>query len=245
MLSLVVENLTTGYKGRLVSSVSFSLKEGEVMGLVGRSGAGKSTVLKTIVGLLKPLKGEVKVLRDGSVVKDYRRLIGYSPQENSLYPYLTVEENLYLFGKLYGLEKRFLEKQASFLLTELDLQSARRKLVSKLSGGMAKRADLAVALIHNPEVLVLDEPFTGLDVSLQYFLWRFLKNLATERNRIVIVSSHSLADLERQCDNLGLVERGVFYTYEQIIAALRKEEVTDLEDYLKRLFYKDLMEGVS
>ncbi len=245
MLSLVVENLTTGYKGRLVSSVSFSLKEGEVMGLVGRSGAGKSTVLKTIVGLLKPLKGEVKVLRDGSVVKDYRRLIGYSPQENSLYPYLTVEENLYLFGKLYGLEKRFLEKQASFLLKELDLQSARRKLVSKLSGGMAKRADLAVALIHNPEVLVLDEPFTGLDVSLQYFLWRFLKNLATERNRIVIVSSHSLADLERQCDNLGLVERGVFYTYEQIIAALRKEEVTDLEDYLKRLFYKDLMEGVS
>jgi ABC-2 type transport system ATP-binding protein len=172
---------------------------------------------------------------------DLSDLIGYSPQNNSLYTFLTLEENLYTFGKLHKVPVLEIEKRIKFLLKRLDLENSRKKKIMQLSGGMQKRADLAVTLVHSPKVIILDEPFNGLDISLQRFIWTLLKELAATGS-IVIISSHMLNDAQRNCNQFGLIEKGAYYGTKQVMKAIKDSSERSLEFFLESLFNKDLIE---
>jgi ABC-2 type transport system ATP-binding protein len=238
---LAANNITTSYDKFKITNVNFQLKSGDIMGLVGRSGSGKSTILKTLLGLKKPTSGNIRAFVNNAPVP-LRSLIGYSPQENSLFPFLTLEENLLTFARLYGIRGSVARQRIGTLLERLDLKGSRHKRITQLSGGMQKRADLAVTLIHSPRILVLDEPFNGLDVSLQRFIWSLLQELA-DGGRIAIVSSHMLIDIQKYCNQFGLVDNGKFYNTEQIIRTLHASRSLTLESFLEKLFTKGLIIG--
>lgn len=236
-----VVNLITSYGSFRISNVSIHLRSGDIFGLVGRSGSGKSTLIKAFVGLKRQDSGDVRILIDGKTA-DLSSSVGYSPQENSIYQFLTLEENLFTFGELYGINKKELGPRVDDMLKRLDLSMSRKKRVSELSGGMQKRADLAVALLPLPAVIVLDEPFNGLDVSLQNFIWDLLKELASQ-GKIIIISSHLISDIQKNCNQFGLVENGTFYNTIQIMETIKAGKIKSLEYYLENLFTKDLKSG--
>lgn len=215
---LEAHNVTTGYANFRIRNISFGLYGGEIMGLVGRSGSGKSTILSSLVGSLRNRKGYYSLTREGQRHPLIGN-IGYSPQRNALFNELTIMENLMVFAHLHGVKTSVAKKRAIVLLKDLSLENHAKKLVSKLSGGMEKRADIAVALIQDPAVLILDEPFTGLDVALQKFIWDVLLRLS-ERGKIIIVTSHLMDDIQSYCSRIGLVESNRFFSPNEVKSLL-------------------------
>ncbi len=239
-VELTVDSLCVGQGSFRVTSISFSMRNGDIIGIVGRSGSGKSTFIKTFVGLKKPISGKIRYTVNGKEVP-VSGAIGFSPQDNSLFPFLTVEENLTIFGKLHGMSKDSIRRNTEELLSWLDMENCRGKKIIHLSGGMQKRADLAVSLIHDPKIIVLDEPFNGLDISLQQFIWRQIR-LLSEQGKIVIISSHMLSDIQKNCNMLGLIEKGMYYGTASLAYALRRSQNSSLEAFLEQVFSKDLEE---
>ncbi len=238
-IRMEAEDIVTEYRNFSLSNITFSLISGDIMGLVGRSGSGKSTLIQTLTGLKKAKKGKITAYVNDKKTR-INNIIGYSPQENSLFPFLTLEENIITFAKLHNVQKTELSKKMDFLLKRLNLAKARDKKITQLSGGMQKRADIAVTLIHSPDIIILDEPFNGLDVSLQQFIWNILAELA-KNGRIIIVSSHFLTDIQMNCNKVGLVERGKFYSTDEVKAIMIKNKTRSLKAFLEKVFTEDLM----
>ena len=234
---LEVRDLSVGIGKFEIRDISFTLKNGDILGLVGRSGSGKSTLIKALLGRLKIKKGEITFSINGNK-SELNKTLGYSPQDNSIFPLLTLEENLETFGKLYGLSKEQISKNAEPILKMLDLEKHVKKKIIEMSGGMQKRSDLAVTLIHNPDVIILDEPFNGLDISLQKFIWMKLRELS-KAGKIIIICSHILEDIRKYCNNYGLIESGTYYDSNHIISFLKNNNM-QLEEYLEKLFISDL-----
>jgi ABC-2 type transport system ATP-binding protein len=232
-LSFTVTDLDVGYKNFRLSKVNFELKEGSILGIVGASGSGKSTIIKAIVGQRRPDMGTIMLKVNGESVhlNDY---LGYSPQQNSFYPYLSVEENVMTFASLNRVENYVAEGRMDALLKRLDLYEHKRKRINQLSGGMQKRVDLAVTLIHSPKVIILDEPFNGLDVSMQRFIWSLLQEMSSV-GKIIIVSSHMLVDISKNCTEYGLVHNSTYYRTDQIRQALGTNRLS-FEAYMESLF---------
>ncbi len=235
---LEVRNLSIKIGKFSVSNISLSLRNGDILGLVGRSGSGKSTLIKAILGKIRITDGGIDFSIDGKKTS-LNKSVGYSPQDNSLFPLLTLEENLYTFGKLYGLSKQQIDTNMRPIIRMLDLEKHIKKRIIEMSGGMQKRADIAITLIHNPDVIILDEPFNGLDISLQKFIWQKLKDLAAS-GKIIIICSHILGDIQKYCNTFGLVESGKYYDSAHIQEVLKKSKLK-LEDYLEQLFTQDLI----
>jgi len=235
-LSLVADKVATGYDGFSINGIGFNLSGGDIFGLLGRSGSGKSTIIKAMLGQCKLKNGSIIFSADGKETV-LNPSVGYSPQRNALFPYLTVEENLMTYGKLYGMKQEAILGRTKMLLARLDLNKHRSKRITQLSGGMEKRADLACALIHDPDVIILDEPFNGLDVSLQGFIWQLLRELS-KGGKIIIISSHFLEDIQRYCTKFGLVENGQWYDDSYLRTAIKKER--SLQLFLAKLFQRDL-----
>ncbi len=195
-------------KFKAVDSIDLLIKEGEIFGLLGPNGAGKTTTLRMILGLIKPTSGWVKVF--GLDVEKYRKeilkLTGYMPQHFSLYEDLTVEENLRLYGRLYGLKGRELDKRIKELLREFQLLEYRRRLAGKLSGGTKQRLALAVALVHSPRLLVVDEPTAGVDPPLRRYFWEYFRRLRSE-GVTILITTHYMDEAEH-CDRIALMRRG-------------------------------------
>lgn len=233
-LKLVAENAVTGYPNFSVNNINFTLVSNDIFGLLGRSGSGKSTIINTIVKLLKIKEGTITIYVNGKESKA-QKIIGYSPQKNSLYEFLTIEENLRTFARLYDIPNKDIDERIDNLLKRLDLFEHKHKRISQLSGGMEKRADLAITLIHNPAIIILDEPFNGLDISLQNFIWDFLKELASQ-GRIVIITSHLLEDIQKYCNKFGLIHNNKYHDTNEIKAELKKRNNISLERFLENLF---------
>ena len=231
---LEVKDLALSYKTFKLSRITFSLKSGDILGLIGRSGAGKSTVIRALLGIKKPDMGNIVLTGEGRMLQ-LNEHVGYSPQQNALYPYLTIGENISVFGRLYGMRSHEIEERMIPLLQRLGLKEHLRKRINELSGGMQKRADLAVALIHKPNLIILDEPFNGIDISLQKFIWDLLKELASI-GAIIIVSSHMLTDIQRCCNQFGLIENNTYYNTEQVRNAIIESREQSLESFIERLF---------
>lgn len=208
------ENLTKVFrdfwhrpKVRAVSDVSFEIRPGEVFGLLGPNGSGKSTTLKMILGLLHPTRGRLEVLgRSPRDVKAKAR-VGYLPEESYLYPYLTSEETLDFYGKLFDLPPRERRARIEQLLDMIGLTHARSRIVGEFSKGMARRIGLAQALINDPDLVVLDEPTSGLDPLGRRQMKDLILTLA-RRGKTVLLSSHLLADVEDVCDRIAILYDG-------------------------------------
>ncbi|MDY3563217.1 ABC transporter ATP-binding protein [Gemmata sp. JC673] len=194
--------------------VTLSLPKGRI-GLLGPNGAGKSTLLKILMGLIPPSSGTGRVLneplggdRDAAGNWRLRRLIGFMPEADALVPGLTGVEYVALAGELYGLPRREATRRAHEVLSYLELEEARYRLVEEYSLGMKQRAKLAQALVHDPPVLLLDEPTSGLDPAGRDAMLRLVKALGVDHGKSVLLSTHLLADVETVCERVVIIAGG-------------------------------------
>ena len=186
---------------KALDRVTLGVRRGEIYGLLGPNGAGKTTLIRSIVGLIAPNSGAVTVLGRKLPNLDVLRQVGYMTQQAALYPGLSVEENVRFFAAIYGVDSGV--KDA---LEFVDLYARRGSVVSTLSGGMRQRCSLACALVHRPQLLLLDEPTVGVDPQLRVELWEQFRHMAADGTTI-IVSSHVMDEAER-CQRLGLIQYG-------------------------------------
>ncbi len=207
---LEIRGLTKRYNGiPAVEEVSFRVAPGEIVGYLGPNGAGKSTTVKMIIGLVEPSEGMV-LFRGRSVLEDlpgFQRRIGYVPEEPNLYPYLSGREYLQLAGRLRGLRRAALEPKMDEFLRLFGLWEDRDCPLSSYSKGMRQKVLLAAALLDNPELLILDEPLSGLDVSMALILRELLTALAA-RGRTIFYSSHVLEVVEKICSRVLILRKG-------------------------------------
>jgi len=197
-----VENVSKSFGGvKALDGVTLRVKQGEIYGLLGPNGAGKTTLIRAIVGLIAPSGGTVTVLGKRIPNVDVLRQIGYMTQQAALYPGLSVEENVLFFAAINGAEGGV---DDALKLVELDQR--RKSVVATLSGGMRQRCSLACALVHKPQLLLLDEPTVGVDPQLRVQFWEEFRRMAAAGTTI-IVSSHVMDEAER-CQRLGLVQYG-------------------------------------
>lgn len=193
-----------------VDNVSFGLERGEIFGLLGPNGAGKTTTLRMLSGLLKPTGGEA-FIQSASVQKDPRNALanmGFLTGDMDLYRRLKPEELLTFFGKLYETPENELSERVSYLMRAFDINDFADRQCEKLSTGQKQRVGIARTLVHNPDVVVLDEPTTGLDIMASEFVLKFIQKVAKEDGKTVLFSTHNLTEVERLCDRIGIIDRG-------------------------------------
>lgn len=194
---------------KALAGVEFTVAPGEIFGLLGPNGGGKTTLFRLLSTLLPVQQGEVEVLQLNVVRQQaaVRNRIGVTFQSPSLDAKLTVQENLRHQGHLYGLSGKRLKSRIAVLLDRLGLTDRNRDRVESLSGGLKRRVEIAKGLLHDPELLLLDEPSTGLDPGARHDLWKYLKQLQSEANVTVLVTTHLMEEAEH-CDRLGILDRG-------------------------------------
>jgi ABC-2 type transport system ATP-binding protein len=210
---LQAQALTKRYSAlTAVQNLSLEVYEGEVFGLLGPNGAGKTTSINMLCGLLKPDSGQVsihgKVITDGDA--SVRSRVGVCPQNIVLWNTLTCLEQMQFIGEMYGLKGKFARQRSERLLEELDLSEKRDKLARTLSGGMQRRLNLAMALVHDPEILVLDEPEAGLDPQSRVLVREYVKSLA--RRKTIILTTHNMDEADRMADRVAILDHGQLLT---------------------------------
>jgi ABC-2 type transport system ATP-binding protein len=230
---LEVCGLTKRFNGiAAVEDVNFTLKPGEILGYIGPNGAGKSTTVKMIIGLLEPSEGQI-YFNGASVIDDltgFQSRIGYVPEESHLYPYLSGREYLELVGRLRGMQHQALEEKIDEFLRLFSLQDDGDCAVTSYSKGMRQKILLSAALMHNPDLLILDEPLSGLDVSTALVLRELVQELAG-KGRMILYSSHVLDVLEKVCSQVLILNKGHVAAYDSV-------------DHLRASLNESSLEGV-
>ena len=251
---LEVRELTKRYGGLLaVDAISFTVQRGEVVGYLGPNGSGKSTTVNMIVGLLEPSAGSIFL--NGERQSDdpvaYKRRIGYVPEEPYLYTHLTAAEYLTLVGRLRGLPAAALERKIAELLRLFLLHESRYSTMAAFSKGMRQRVLVAAALLHNPDLLVLDEPFSGLDVNAS-LLFRALLGMFAAEGRAILFSTHRFDMVVQLCSRAVILSAGRIVADHDVSAAGRGDaasledlfvRVTEQEDY--RPVAKQILEVIE
>lgn len=190
-----------------VDNLNLKIKKGEVFGFLGPNGAGKTTSIKMMVGLLRPTGGEILI--DGEDIAHADRLkIGICPQDIVLWESLTCKESLKFMGQMYEVPEDILKTRVKSLLEDLILTDKANTLVSNLSGGMKRRLNLAMALIHSPEIVVLDEPSEGLDPQSRRVLWNFIRSLRDNEGKTVILTTHLMDEADGLSDRIAIIDHG-------------------------------------
>ncbi len=207
---LEISHLVKKYDDKIaVNDISLTIQKGSFFGLLGPNGAGKSTVIHCITGIAQPTSG--KIIIDGiDVVKDYksaRTRVGLSPQEFNVDIFSTPEQLMDYMGGYYGVPSRERSIRIEELLKRFDLEEHRDIKFRKLSGGLKRRAMLARALIHTPDLLILDEPTAGVDVEQRHDLWAYLKEM-NERGKTIILTSHYLEEIQYLCNDIAIINNG-------------------------------------
>jgi ABC-2 type transport system ATP-binding protein len=205
-----IEGLVKNYgKVTALDSVSLGVKKGEIFGLLGPNGAGKTTLMEILCGLRRFDKGRLSV-SGFDIVKDsykIRRLIGFCPQETLLYDLLSVRENFAFAASLYSLDSRKFKERIEFSSKFLGIGEFLNKKVKELSGGMKRRANLAVSIIHDPPIVILDEPTVGFDPNVKREFWNSIKNLK-DYGKTVLLSTHDMYEADELCDRVAIMDRG-------------------------------------
>lgn len=208
-MDIVVENFTKTYGSqRAVDNISFQVKTGEVLGFLGPNGAGKTTTMKAITCFFSPTDGDIKV-GGHSVVNDsdkVKRLIGYLPEMNPLYIEMNVIDYLKFVAELQGIRKDKIRERIKEMIIICGIEGEKHKKISELSKGYRQRVGLAQALIHDPEVLILDEPTAGLDPNQIAEIRALIRSIG--RSKTVVLSSHILAEVEATCDRILIINKG-------------------------------------
>ena len=208
-MDIVVNNITKKYgPQKAVDNVSFTVKTGEVLGFLGPNGAGKTTTMKAITCFISPNEGEIKV--GGYSIKsnqdEIKKKIGYLPESNPLYPDMPVIDYLQFVAELQGVEKSKIKDRILEMVSVCGLQGEKHKKIRELSKGYKQRVGLAQALIHDPDVLILDEPTTGLDPNQIVEIRKLIKELGKQKT--VILSTHILPEVEATCDRILIINNG-------------------------------------
>jgi lipooligosaccharide transport system ATP-binding protein len=209
--TLIARDLKKSYGGfEAVKGVDFEVYPGECFGFLGPNGAGKTTTMKMIYGAVIPTEGELDVagLDVSKHEREIKRRIGVVPQENNLDDYLKVRENLLVYGRYYDLPRKLALQRADELLEFVQLTEKADSRVEQLSGGMKRRLLIARALINDPEIVVLDEPTTGLDPQARHLVWDRLRALAAE-GKTLLLTTHYMEEAARLCDRLVIMEGGL------------------------------------
>lgn len=213
-----------------LNELSLTINRGEIYGLLGPNGAGKTTALNLLCGLLKPDSGEILV--QGKPVSEATKLlIGVMPQQNLLYQSLTCQENLAFLGRIYGLKKKEMPERIHQCLSAVNLADRANSIVGDLSGGMQRRLSLAAAIIHQPKLVVLDEPSTGLDIEARYEVWELIR-LLKKQGVTVLLTTHLLDEVERLCDRIGIIKQGTLLadgTLETLRDRIPAEEIVTIQ----------------
>jgi ABC-2 type transport system ATP-binding protein len=190
-----------------LNSLTLQIQEGEVFGFLGPNGAGKSTTIKLLLNLIRPTSGNLSIDGKNVADKNVRRMIGYLPENPYFYDHLSAEELLWFGGKSCNLDNATIRQRTTTLLTDLDLIDAMKRPLRSYSKGMVQRAGLALALIHDPKILILDEPMSGLDPMGRKKVFELILTLKKE-GKTVFFSSHILHDIERLCDRAAILING-------------------------------------
>jgi len=193
-----------------VNGISFAVEDGEIFGLLGPNGAGKSTLIRMMVTLLPPTAGTALVNRFDIVKQadQVRKSIGVIPQAMTSDLELSVEENLIIFAKLYGVPRAKRERLIRDLLAAVELTDWRHAQVKKLSGGMRRRVEIARGLVHEPRIFFLDEPTTGLDPVSRVAVWEMLQKIKAERDLTILITTHYMDEADKLCDRIAIVDHG-------------------------------------
>lgn len=207
---ITVENLVKKYNGHTaVDGVSFDINRGEIFGLLGPNGAGKSTLISMMCCLLESTSG--KIIIEGFDIEkepfEIKKIIGVVPQEISLYHTLTAQENLLFYGKIYGLSGASLKNRVETLLEMVGLTDRAHDIIDGYSGGMKRRINIAVALLHNPKILFLDEPSTGVDPQSRRRIYDTIQEL-NRAGTTVLLTTHQMEDAEKLCHRIAIVDKG-------------------------------------
>ena len=222
---------------KAVDGLSLVLAPGEIVGFLGTNGAGKTTTIKMTLGLLAPTSGTVKVLGGDPSDPCIRSHIGYMPEVATYYPYLNARELLAFYGGICGLDAKTVRSRTDSLLESVGLAYAAKRPLKTYSKGMLQRAGIAQALLNDPDLLVLDEPFTGLDPLARIHFRELLRNLK-ERGKTIFFSSHELGETELLCDRVAIMKKG-HCVYQGPVKDIAGDGATNLE----RLFLKTLGEA--
>ena len=236
-----IEELTKRY-GRFLAldHVNFHINKGDIFGFVGPNGAGKTTTMRIMCGLIKATSGNVVI--DGvNVLKrpaEVKRLIGYVPDFFGVYDNLKVMEYMAFYGSMYGMRKADVVDASERLLELVNLQDKHEAFVDSLSRGMKQRLCVARSLIHDPELLILDEPGSGLDPRSRVEMWNLLKRLSA-MGKTIMISSHILPELSEMCDSIGVLDHG------RMVASGNVDEILDHSDAVSPVRIKGYMLGMS
>ncbi len=251
-----VIDLTKRFKQKeVVRQVNMYLEKGEIVGLLGPNGAGKSTTISMISSLIPPTSGDVR-LKNESIIKnpsEIRKILGVVPQEIALYTDLTAEENLQFFGKVYKLPNHLLKKKVDEVLEQIGLTERRKDIVKTFSGGMKRRLNIGIALMHDPEIIIMDEPTVGIDPQSRNYILETVKRLNQEKQMTVLYTSHYMEEVEFLCNRIYIMDQG------SIIASGTKEEIKNIlssentilikvsqvkDEFLQELYHEPLINRV-
>lgn len=216
MSIIKVKNISKRFNDKLVlDNISYEVKEGEIFGFIGPNGAGKSTLINIMTSLLTPDNGTIEIcgydiLREPIKAKE---CMGYVPQELALMEDLNAYDNLEFFGALYGLKGKLLKERIAEALKVTGLEETRKQKVKKFSGGMKRRLNIAVSILHHPKVLILDEPTVGVDPQSRNHIFSFIKNICKEWGTTVIYTSHYMEEIEELCKRVFIIDLGKEVSY--------------------------------
>lgn len=237
-LSKVYRDFWGRKKVQALNSLSLDVKKGEVFGLLGPNGSGKTTTLKLLLGLLFPTSGEVKILGRSAADVSKNEKIGYLPEESYLYRFLNAEETLDFYGRLFKMSGKERRKRTQELIEQVGLKDARKRQLKEYSKGMTRRIGLAQALINNPDLVMLDEPTSGLDPLGTAEMKEMIRKLRDE-GKTVVMCSHLLADVQDICDRIAILYRGelkVIGSVDELLKASTETQIgvkDDLSDEAK------------
>lgn len=225
-----VNNLTKKFGTlKALDTINLNINKGEIFALVGPNAAGKSTFISIITGLVKPTNGDV-VINGYSVSKQsvkVKSIMGYVPQDIALYPTLTAFDNLCFWAGIYGLKGDLRKKRVNQVLSIVRLENRAHQKVMEYSGGMKRRLNIAVALVHKPEIIVMDEPVVGVDILSKKYIIDALKNLKKE-GCTIIITSHYINELAEFCDRMALLDDGsikITGTVNEILDTYKKKDI--------------------
>jgi ABC-2 type transport system ATP-binding protein len=234
-----ISNLSKSFGSfKAVENLNINIQTGEIYGLIGPNGSGKTTTILVLLDILDPDPGAEIIIDGKKMPKNINEVypkIGFMPQELSLYLDLTIEQNLKFFGDLYKIPKPVIHSHIQEVLELIELTEYKKRLVSKCSGGMQRRCSLAVALLHKPEILILDEPTVGIDPELRIEFWNYFKKISQEKGVTILITTHYLAE-SVNCDRIGLMNKKILISgtpielMENVRSLKNLERLPDMEE---------------
>lgn len=238
--SISIQHLSKSYGSDsklALSDLSLDVKQGEIFGFLGPNGAGKTTFFSILCGLFPPSSGSVHMfgLNLDSHLDSVKKIIGVVPQDIALYPSLSGVDNLMYIGRMYGVKDKELKEKIDTFLTIFGFEDNRHKEVKTYSGGMKRKINLLGGLLHDPKILLLDEPTVGMDVQTRSAIMQYLKDLNEEKNMTIIYTSHYLEQAELFCDRIAIIDEGEILRLNSPKSMIIDEQKENLEEVFLKL----------